>query len=77
MRLTLGDSLEDMEGSDRKDWVLRWPGQIVIAGCQTFWTAGVENGIATNTLEEFFDILLLNVCVKQIYRLVVTCLFFF
>lgn len=61
VRLTLGDSLVDIYVKDRKLWVLEWPGQIVIAGSQTFWTAGVEKGIDTNTLKEFFDVLLENV----------------
>lgn len=61
VRLTFGDSLVDIYKKDRKDWVLTWPGQIVIAGSQTYWTTGVENGLNTNTLENFFDVLLQNV----------------
>ncbi|XP_066555780.1 dynein axonemal heavy chain 1 [Amia ocellicauda] len=29
----------------RAEWVLCWPGQVVIAGCQTFWTAEVSQSL--------------------------------
>lgn len=58
VRTTFGDSMEDMAKRDRNDWVLQWPGQIVIAGCQTFWTAEVEQAILENKLKQFFSILL-------------------
>ncbi|XP_017768545.1 PREDICTED: dynein heavy chain 1, axonemal-like [Nicrophorus vespilloides] len=60
VRSIFGDSLKDMPIKPRDQWVLEWPGQIVIAGCQTFWTSGVENGISTNRMPEFFDELLRN-----------------
>ncbi|KAI4462791.1 dynein heavy chain 1 axonemal-like protein [Holotrichia oblita] len=60
IRTTFGDSLEDLAIKQRQEWVLLWPGQIVIAGSQTFWTAGVENGIITDTLHEFFLVMLQN-----------------
>jgi len=31
--------------SNRTDWVLSWPGQIVIAGSQIHWTLGAEKAI--------------------------------
>ncbi|PSN46069.1 hypothetical protein C0J52_02287, partial [Blattella germanica] len=55
VRTTIGESLEDIEIKDRTQWVLEWPGQIVIVGSQTTWTAGVENGLANNTLEKFYN----------------------
>ncbi|CAG9819626.1 unnamed protein product [Phaedon cochleariae] len=61
VRTTLGKSLDDLPLKDRKDWVLCWPGQVVIACCQTFWTTGVEQGILENRLKEFLeDTLLVN-----------------
>nr|PNR26425.1 hypothetical protein PHYPA_031000 [Physcomitrium patens] len=39
----------------RTTWVQEWPGQIVLAGSSIFWTEGVEKGINTNTMQEFFD----------------------
>ncbi|KAJ9587065.1 hypothetical protein L9F63_028363, partial [Diploptera punctata] len=55
VRSTIGDSLDDIEIRPRTDWVLQWPGQIVIVGSQTAWTSGVEEGIHTNTLSLFYS----------------------
>ncbi|KAF5308293.1 hypothetical protein FQR65_LT06286 [Abscondita terminalis] len=60
IRSTYGDSLIDMERRKRKDWVLRWPGQIVIAGCQTYWTSGVEHALHNKDLPKFFEVILDN-----------------
>lgn len=62
VRLTFGDSIADMAQKSRNEWVLQWPGQIVIAGCQTFWTAEVEKAILSSSLNEFFAIMLELVC---------------
>lgn len=29
----------------RTEWVLNWPGQVVIAGCQVYWTTEVTQAI--------------------------------
>lgn len=50
---TLGQALADMDDSTRAEWVLRWPGQVVIAGCQTAWTTHVEDAIQDGTLQDF------------------------
>lgn len=61
VRTTLGKSLDDMEGLERKDWVLRWPGQVVIACSQAYWTAGVETSIRTESLDYFLtEVMLVN-----------------
>lgn len=62
LRTILGESLKTVKEAPRDQWVLEWPGQVVIAASQSFWTAGVENGIANNLLETFFiDTVLTNV----------------
>ncbi|XP_023309976.1 dynein heavy chain 1, axonemal-like [Anoplophora glabripennis] len=61
VRTTLGKSLDDMDGKERKAWVLCWPGQVVIACSQAYWTAGVETGIRTESLDYFLEkVLLVN-----------------
>ena len=35
LRKILEEALEDYKTRKRTEWVLKWPGQIVIAGCQT------------------------------------------
>lgn len=61
IRVTLGESLKTIFTQDRKEWVLNWPGQIVIAGCQAYWTAIVEKGILEDKLQESFEVVLVNV----------------
>ena len=54
VRSTIGDALADIGEKSRNVWVLEWPGQVVIVGSQTAWTAGVENGIHNNSLTAFY-----------------------
>ena len=42
----------------RTEWVLKWPGQIVIAGCQTYWTTDVSNALDEGNLPELYQIML-------------------
>lgn len=58
VRLTLGKSLVNMAQVDRNKWVLNWPGQIVIAGCQTYWTAHVEEALIGNSLGQYYQLML-------------------
>lgn len=55
VRLTLVEALEELWQIPRVEWVLRWPGQVVIAGSQTAWTAGVENAIEEYRMEFYFE----------------------
>lgn len=34
----------------RTEWVLSWPGQVVIAGCQVFWTTEVSEALEQGDL---------------------------
>ena len=43
---------------NRKDWVLQWPGQIIIAGCQTYWTKMVTDAVNDNQLKALYQSLL-------------------
>ncbi|XP_054262356.1 dynein axonemal heavy chain 1-like [Macrosteles quadrilineatus] len=52
---TLEKALNTIEHQERSRWVLEWPGQLVIAGCQTYWSAHVEEGIHTHTLEAYYQ----------------------
>lgn len=58
VQVTLGRSLTNMAEIERKKWVLSWPGQIVIAGCQTYWTAHVEEGLRESALGNYFQLML-------------------
>lgn len=61
LRVVLGESLKTIFKEARQEWVLCWPGQVVIAGCQTYWTAIVENGILGHRLPTNFEVILSNV----------------
>ena len=45
----------------RTEWVLKWPGQVVIAGCQTFWTAEVSSTLEDGHLPDLYQNLLSQV----------------
>lgn len=59
VQVTLGRALINLAEIDRNKWVLVWPGQIVIAGCQTYWTAHVEEGLREHSLDHYL---------KEMYR---------
>ena len=41
--------------------MLKWPGQVVIAGCQTFWTAEVSSILQDGDISDFYQNLLSQV----------------
>ncbi|XP_064422227.1 dynein axonemal heavy chain 1 [Latimeria chalumnae] len=43
-------SLKVYPQTPRNEWVLSWPGQVVIAGCQTFWTMEVSEALEAGDL---------------------------
>ncbi|XP_040015424.1 dynein heavy chain 1, axonemal [Xiphias gladius] len=56
MKATLRDnidhSLKVYPEQPRVEWVLSWPGQVVIAGCQVFWTAEVSEALEQGVLAD-------------------------
>ena len=39
----------------RTEWVLKWPGQVVIAGCQTYWTTEVSAALEEGNLPDLYQ----------------------
>ncbi|KAM9332808.1 dynein axonemal heavy chain 1-like [Pholidichthys leucotaenia] len=54
MKATLRDSIDRAlkvyYDQPREDWVLSWPGQVVLAGCQVFWTTEVSEALEQEDL---------------------------
>ncbi|MEE6511728.1 hypothetical protein FKM82_018461 [Ascaphus truei] len=54
MKATLRDYIERSirmyPQTPRTEWVLSWPGQVTIAGCQTFWTKEVSEALEAGDL---------------------------
>lgn len=51
----------------RTEWVLNWPGQVTIAGCQTYWTMEVAQALeAGNISDKLFPQLSKQVELKRI-----------
>lgn len=46
--------------TERTEWVLKWPAQIVLAVNNIRWTRGVEESLNENTLQEFIDQLIME-----------------
>ncbi|VEL14572.1 unnamed protein product [Protopolystoma xenopodis] len=46
VRTLIGNALVDYAQAVRTDWVLKWPGQVVIVGCQTHWTSEVSEALS-------------------------------
>ncbi|XP_065097060.1 dynein axonemal heavy chain 1 [Paramisgurnus dabryanus] len=52
VRDNISRSLQAYVENPRTDWVLSWPGQVVIAGCQTFWTQEVSESLEKGDLAD-------------------------
>lgn len=39
----------------RTDWVLKWPGQVVLAGCSAYWATNVTEALEKKALGEVFQ----------------------
>lgn len=55
LRVTLQMALGEINDKARGQWVLDWPGQLVIAGCQTYWSAHVESAITSHSLPGYYS----------------------
>lgn len=62
LRELISEALEMVETTSRKQWMYMWPGQVVLCGSQTYWTAHVEEGIRNNTLPDYHSLMLSHVC---------------
>ncbi|KYQ60378.1 Dynein heavy chain 1, axonemal [Trachymyrmex zeteki] len=60
LREIIGEALEIIEMTPRKEWVYMWPGQVVLCGGQIHWTAHVEESITNNTLPDYYNYMLLH-----------------
>ncbi|KAH8863214.1 Dynein heavy chain 1, axonemal [Schistosoma japonicum] len=58
MRTIIGKSILAYANTPRTEWVLQWPGQVVIAVCQTYWTSEVTEAIYANKMDELYPNLL-------------------
>lgn len=54
----------------RTEWVLSWPGQVVIAGCQTFWTTEMSESLELGDLaSRLYPQLQTQVCLSPLKAL--------
>jgi len=49
-------SLQAYPKTNRTEWSTQWPGQIVLAISQIFWTTEVEHAISEGQLEEYIAV---------------------
>lgn len=50
-------SWKDYPRVNRAEWVTQWPGMVVLAVSQIFWSADIESKIPSNGLKEYFSTL--------------------
>mmetsp|Transcript_7015 Transcript_7015/g.26224 ORF Transcript_7015/g.26224 Transcript_7015/m.26224 type:complete len:4128 (-) Transcript_7015:64-12447(-) len=51
VKQALSDSILDFTDLPRNEWVLRWPGQVIICASQIFWTKRCEDALREGGLE--------------------------
>ena len=66
------DAVKAYPVTDRKKWVLDWPGQIVIAASSIYWTEEVTEAITNGTLKV---IMTTCACDKLLLFTIVLCLY--
>ncbi|CAG5132289.1 unnamed protein product, partial [Candidula unifasciata] len=55
LRLIIKDALRNYTEIPRTEWVLTWPGQVVIACCQTYWSSEVMAELEKGRLKEYYQ----------------------
>ena len=60
VKKVIRDAIHDYSTKDRTGWVLRWPGQAILSGSQTFWTQEVTEALRTGpqALKDLYSTLL-------------------
>lgn len=55
------DAIQDFDPEKRTEWVLKWPGQAVLAGSSLFWTRSVIKAIQNppSGLNDLYTVLFL------------------
>jgi len=56
IRVIIRDALADYLTRPRTEWVLTWPGQIVICGGQYYWTQAVSKALDEKRIEEYHKV---------------------
>ncbi|XP_060604387.1 dynein axonemal heavy chain 1-like isoform X2 [Ruditapes philippinarum] len=54
LRIIIMESIVDYEKVPRTEWVLKWPGQVVLAGCGVYWAKHVTQALEKKALPEYF-----------------------
>ncbi|XP_011297154.1 dynein heavy chain 1, axonemal-like [Fopius arisanus] len=58
LKCIIGESVNNSITEGYEEWVYLWPGQVVICADQIIWTAQVENAINSNSLTEYYRVML-------------------
>lgn len=53
MKDVINRSVVDYGNTKRRDWVLKWPGQVILCADQIFWTAEVSDAIHNGSLGSY------------------------
>jgi len=56
MKEVIAKSVIAYANSKRREWVLQWPGQVVICGDSIYWTADVSDSIQNGTLANYLTL---------------------
>lgn len=58
LRRIIERALKNYKEIPRTEWVLSWPGQVVIAGCQTYWSSEVTEALEQGNIKDLYQVLL-------------------